>query len=106
MCCINRQKDDLNSSSMSSVSKPVDFIRSKPGLVRVLKWFDKIEDEFKESMNDVPLPLDEIISILDDECEEEIIELHVSSSQESSRTRSEDKSNHLNKYLEVDTGRQ
>lgn len=75
MCCINRQKDDLNSSSMSSVSKPVDFIRSKPGLVRVLKWFDKIEDEFKESMNDVPLPLDEIISILDDECEEEIIEL-------------------------------
>ena len=44
MCCINRQKDDLNSSGIQGVSKPVDFIKSRPSLVRVLKWFDQIEE--------------------------------------------------------------
>ena len=44
LCCVNRQKDDLDRSSLSGASRPVDFIKSRPGLVRVLKWFDEIED--------------------------------------------------------------
>lgn len=74
MCCINRQKDDLN-ASISSASKPQKIIQSRPGLVRVLNWFDDIEDLFRESMKEVECPLREIIADLDEHCEEEVIEL-------------------------------
>lgn len=76
MCCVNRQKDDLRDSERSSISKPVDFIRSRPGLVRVLKWFDDVEDKFRESMIEIKESLESIIETLDDQCNEEIIELN------------------------------
>jgi len=76
MCCVNRQKDDLRDSERQSVSRPVDFIRSRPGLVRVLKWFDDVEEKFRESMREMQEPLESIIEALDEECNEEIIELN------------------------------
>ena len=74
MCCVNRQKDEVNDRS-SSFQRPVDFIRSKPGLVRVLQWFDQIEDKFRDSLREIRRPLDEIIGVLESECTEEVIEL-------------------------------
>lgn len=65
LCCVNRQKDDLSMSERGSISKPVDFIRQRPGLIRVLKWFDEIEDQFRISMNEVGEPLENIIKVLD-----------------------------------------
>ncbi len=74
MCCVNRQKDDMGERS-SAFQRPVDFIRSKPGLVRVLQWFDQIEDKFRDSLRDIDSPLEEIIRVLERECTEEVIEL-------------------------------
>lgn len=74
MCCVNRQKDDVGERS-SAFQRPVDFIRSKPGLVRVLKWFDEIEDKFRGSLRDIDSNLDDIIHVLGSECTEEVIEL-------------------------------
>lgn len=66
LCCVNRQKDDLDHSGLQGVSRPVDFIKSRPGLVRVLKWFEEIEDSFRDSMQEVQESLETIISVLDD----------------------------------------
>ena len=38
-------KEELERSDPNQ--KPVDFIRSKPNLIKVLKWFDEIEDQCK-----------------------------------------------------------
>ena len=76
MCCINRNKDDLSASDMLSASRPLDFIRSRPGLYRVLKWFDEVDESFRSCMNDVPVDLKTIIAELDDYCDEEFIELN------------------------------
>ena len=41
VCCKERDTDE-NKSERDSVnvdSKPLDFIRTRPGLVKVLKWF-------------------------------------------------------------------
>ena len=45
MCCATRSKEELDRSDPNQ--KPVDFIRSKPNLIKVLKWFDEIEDQCK-----------------------------------------------------------
>ena len=76
MCCINRNKDDLSASDMLSASRPLDFIRSRPGLYRVLKWFDEVDESFRRCMNDVPVDLKTIIAQLDEYCDEEFIELN------------------------------
>lgn len=75
LCCVNRQKEDLDHSVLQGASRPVDYIKSKPGLVRVLRWFEDIEDQFRDSMKEVETSLESIISVLDDQCDEEIIEL-------------------------------
>ena len=41
--------------------KPVDFIEKKPNLIKVLKWFDEIEDQTKQSMIEISEPLENII---------------------------------------------
>lgn len=64
VCCANRSKDDLSSSDINSATKPLDFIRTKPELVRVLKWFDELEDTFRASFNQVPDNLEQIVEVL------------------------------------------
>ena len=65
MCCASRSKDDLRDSQRNSISKPLDYIRTRPGLARVLKWFDEVEDKFRESMHDVQQTIEHIIEVLD-----------------------------------------
>ena len=74
-CCANRDKDDAASSQRSTMDKPIEYIRSKPGLVRVLKWFDEVEEKFRESMIDVGEKIENIISELDGQATEELIEV-------------------------------
>ena len=74
VCCANRSKDDLSSSDINP-SKPLDFIRTKPELVRVLKWFDELEDTFRGSFNSVPETLETIVEVLRKQVEEEVVEL-------------------------------
>ena len=73
MCCAHRSKDELDRSDPNQ--KPVDFIRSKPGLIKVLRWFDEIEDQFKQSMNEISEPLENIIQLLDEQSDEDVIEV-------------------------------
>lgn len=47
MCCSSRAKDDVRGSQLSSVEKPINYIRTRPGLVRVLNWFDAVEEKFR-----------------------------------------------------------
>ena len=75
MCCVNRSKDDLGSDITDTARKPIDFIRDKPDLVRVLKWFEEHEDRYRENMRGVPETIDRIISLLDEQSEEEILKL-------------------------------
>lgn len=64
LCCTNRSKDDISSDSLNFASKPLDFIRTKPELVRVLQWFDEMEDTFRESFHEVPEDLKTIVEYL------------------------------------------
>ena len=75
ICCANRSKDDLSSADIGNASKPLDFIRTKPELVRVLKWFDELEDTFRESFNQVESNLETIVEHLRAQAEEEVVEL-------------------------------
>ena len=75
MCCASRSKDDVRSTSRSSLVRPLEYIKTRPGLVRVLKWFDGVEEKFKEAMVDVDEKIDNIISELDDQSSEELIEV-------------------------------
>lgn len=70
MCCSSRAKDDVRGSQLSSVEKPINYIRTRPGLVRVLKWFDAVEEKFRESMGDVGEKIDIVISELDEHSRE------------------------------------
>ena len=73
MCCATRSKEELERSDPNQ--KPVDFIRSKPNLIKVLKWFDEIEDQCKQSMNEISEPLENIIQKLDEQSDEASIEI-------------------------------
>ena len=73
MCCATRSKEELDRSDPNQ--KPVDFIRSKPNLIKVLKWFDEIEDQCKQSMNEISEPLENIIQKLDEQSDEASIEI-------------------------------
>ena len=66
LCCVNRNKDDLDRSTVGAMNRPLDFIKTRPGLVRVLKWFDEIEDQFRDNMKEVRESLENIIATLDD----------------------------------------
>ena len=63
LCCTSRSKDEM-SGDIDGASKPLDFIRTKPELVRVLKWFDELEDTFRESFDQVPEGLETIVEYL------------------------------------------
>ena len=76
MCCVNRSKEDLRDSQRDTVSRPLDYIRTRPGLARVLRWFDDVEDKFRDSMSDIPKKIERIIEELDEQCTEEIIEVN------------------------------
>jgi len=76
MCCVNRNKDDLRDSQRDTISRPLDYIRTRPALSRVLKWFDDIEEKFRDSMGDIPKTIERIIEELDDKCTDEIIEVN------------------------------
>ena len=75
MCCSSRSKDDVRSSQRSTIERPHDFIKTRPGLVRVLKWFDEVEEKFHESMIDVGDKIDNIIAELDEQSSEEVVEV-------------------------------
>ncbi len=64
LCCVST-KDENTSGRPSSLFKPIDHIRSKPSLVRVLYWIEKVEDNFKDSMTRiVQVSLEDIIYTL------------------------------------------
>ena len=76
MCCVNLYKsDELSSQSMRSVQKPLHYIETRPGLVKVLRWFDQIEDEFRSKIDSLPDDLENLISEMNDQCDLEQIEL-------------------------------
>ena len=73
MCCATRSKDQMDRSDPDQ--KPVDFIEKKPNLIKVLKWFDEIEDQTKQSMIEISEPLENIIQKLDEHSDEATIEV-------------------------------
>lgn len=41
--------------------------------MRILKWFDDVEDKFRASMREVPENLERIISVLDEVSNQEVL---------------------------------
>lgn len=75
-CCINRSKEEFRDSQRSTTSKPIDYIRTRPGLLSVLKWFERVEDKFRDSMSDIRKDVGTIIEELDEQCKEEVVDVN------------------------------
>ena len=75
MCCANRNKDDATPGRGSISQRPAEYIKTSPGLVKVLNVFNEIEERFRESMVDVDNKIDNIITELDAQARDEIIDV-------------------------------
>ena len=65
LCCSSRSKDDVHGQRSTLVERPMEYIKTRPGLVSVLRWFDQVEEKFRESLIDCGETIDNVISDLD-----------------------------------------
>lgn len=76
MCCVNRQKDELNDSRLSNsplqANFPADFIKARPALTSVLNWFEEIETSWRRGLQLQPPLLQTIDHLRREAAETEI----------------------------------